>query len=163
MLPFKKIFCPTDFSDPSLEALAAAVEMASHFNSELYLLHVVAPVPRPTWTTQFYPAPEAYAVEFADYEQSLRESAERKLTEILEKEAGSRLQTHALVGEGDAASEIVRLAEREQADLIMIATHGLTGWRHLIHGSVTERVLRLSTCPVLTVHALPAKQDEDAK
>jgi len=45
MLPLKKILCPTDFSDPSFEALNVAIELAVHFSSELILIHVVAPIP----------------------------------------------------------------------------------------------------------------------
>ena len=52
---------------------------------------------------------------------------------------------------GDAAEEIVRLAKTEAANLIVIATHGLTGWRHLVFGSVAEKVIRLSDQPVLVI------------
>ena len=54
-----------------------------------------------------------------------------------------------MIGAGDAASEIVRIASEQSADLIVIATHGLTGWRHLVFGSVAEKVIRLSDRPVL--------------
>ena len=52
---------------------------------------------------------------------------------------------------GDASREIVRIAREEEADVIVIATHGLTGWRHLVFGSVAEKVVRLAECPVLTI------------
>ncbi|HKV38484.1 MAG TPA: universal stress protein, partial [Blastocatellia bacterium] len=55
------------------------------------------------------------------------------------------------------ATEIVQTADDEESGLIVIATHGLTGWRHLMHGSVAERVLRLANCPVLTIRAPQAK------
>ena len=54
---------------------------------------------------------------------------------------------------GEAAKEIVAFAAREQIDLIVIATHGLTGWRHFLTGSVAEKVVRLAPCAVLTIRA----------
>jgi nucleotide-binding universal stress UspA family protein len=58
-----------------------------------------------------------------------------------------------MVGHGDAAGEIVLIAEKEHVDLIVIATHGWTGLRHLVFGSVAEKVVRLAPCPVLTIRA----------
>ena len=62
----------------------------------------------------------------------------------------------ALVGRGDAAAEINRMATAEKADLIVLATHGWTGWRHLVFGSVAEKVLREAPCAVLSVRT-PAR------
>jgi nucleotide-binding universal stress UspA family protein len=56
---------------------------------------------------------------------------------------------------GEAAPEILRMAQKEQVDLIVIATHGLTGWRRLVFGSVAEKVVRQASCPVLTIVAPP--------
>lgn len=56
-----------------------------------------------------------------------------------------------IVGHGDVADEIVRIAETEKADLIVTATHGTTGWRRFVFGSVAEKVVRLAKCPVLTI------------
>ena len=52
---------------------------------------------------------------------------------------------------GDPAKEIVRIAIDENIDMIVIATHGLTGWQHIVFGSVAEKVVRFAECPVLTV------------
>ncbi|HYM00701.1 MAG TPA: universal stress protein [Blastocatellia bacterium] len=153
MLPISKILCPTDFSEPSFGALDAAVELAGHFKSRLYLVHVVAEVPRPGWATPFYPAPETYAMELQDYEQAMRRNAERKLHEVAERHRVNPVIVDTAIGQGDAATEIVRIADTERVDLIVIATHGLTGWRHLVYGSVTEKVLRLAHCPVLTIRS----------
>lgn len=153
MLPINKILCPTDFSLPSFDALEAAVELADYFKARLYLVHVVAEVPRPGWATSFYPAPEAYAVELREYEAAMRRNADRKLREVANKYDTDSLVIETVVGEGDAATEIVRIADSEAVDLITISTHGLSGWRHLVYGSVTEKVLRLAHCPVLTIRA----------
>jgi nucleotide-binding universal stress UspA family protein len=61
------------------------------------------------------------------------------------------LHTHQIIVLGGAADEIIRIGEKEKVDLIVIATHGQTGWRHLVFGSVAERVVRLAPCPVLTI------------
>jgi len=63
------------------------------------------------------------------------------------------VKIRSLLGRGDAAAEIGRLATEEKADLIVLATHGWTGWRHLVFGSVAERVLREAPCPVLSVRS----------
>ena len=153
MLPINRILCPTDFSEPSLEAMKAAVELAVHFNAKLCLVHVVAEVPRPGWTSSFGLSPEVYAVELRDYEAGMRRSADRKLRELAEAYKAGSLLIETVVGSGDSAAEIVRIADEQKADLITISTHGLSGWRLLVYGSVTERVLRLAHCPVLTIRA----------
>ena len=146
MLPFKKILAPTDFSESSYGALERAVELAQHFRAELWLLYVVPPVPTP-------PAGLDFAFEVPEYEQALGNDAEERLKRVQEERVDSSIVSRWLVGHGDAAKEIVRLANEEAVHLIVIATHGLTGWRHLVYGSVTEEVVRLSHCPVLTIRA----------
>jgi nucleotide-binding universal stress UspA family protein len=144
MLPFKRILCPTDFSESSYEALKAADELALHFSAELYLVHVVAPVP-------IAEAPTSFNV--PSYQQELTQSAERSLQEVIEQRVAKELEVRPIVALGYAADEIARIAEAEQVDLIVTATHGTTGWRRFIFGSVAERVVRLASCPVLTVQA----------
>jgi nucleotide-binding universal stress UspA family protein len=69
--------------------------------------------------------------------------------------AGWRRSRHAkirtLVARGEAASEVGRIAVAEKTDLIILATHGWTGWRHLVFGSVAEKILREAPCPVLSI------------
>jgi nucleotide-binding universal stress UspA family protein len=158
MLPIKKIICPTDFSDPARLALASAVELASHFDAELCVVHIVPEVPRPSWRLQFAENRDYYEAEFAKYEKDMYGGSERKLRDILTEVAGPGLKSRAIVGlGGNAADEIIRIADDEKADLIIIATHGLTGWRHVVFGSVAEKVVRLATSPVLTVRAPAAR------
>lgn len=145
MIPFKKIVCPTDFSEPSYEGLKRAVELATHFGAELYLVHVVPVMPP-------LPPDPNFAFEVPEYERALHADAERKLNEAKAEYIPPEVTVHTIVRHGDVAGEIIRVAQDEQADLIVIATHGLTGWRHLVFGSVAERVVRLASCPVLTIH-----------
>jgi nucleotide-binding universal stress UspA family protein len=69
------------------------------------------------------------------------------------------LHVRQIVALGEAADEIIRISEETKADLVVIATHGQTGWRRLVFGSVAEKVVRLAPCPVLTIRA-PHEQRE---
>jgi nucleotide-binding universal stress UspA family protein len=90
-------------------------------------------------------------MEIAEYEEALHANAQRKVNEVIEQRLPKDARPRGIVTQGDTPTEIARLAEEEHADLIVIATHGMTGWRHLVFGSVTEKVLRLASCPVLTI------------
>jgi nucleotide-binding universal stress UspA family protein len=146
MLPLKKIVCPTDFSPASEKAIAEALELAREFKAEILLVNVVPVLP---------PAPSDpnFVFEVPEYERALHADAERRLKEMAADVASKGLTVHTEVGHGDAGAEIVRIAKDENADLIVIATHGMTGWRHVMFGSVAEKVVRLAHRPVLTVPA----------
>ena len=150
MLPVKKLLCPTDFSEPSREALEIAIEFASHFGAELCLVHVVPVLPA-------LPSDPNYVLKVPEYERLLHADADEKLSQVVEELAAKGRRVRTLVGHGDAASEVARLAEKENADMIVIATHGMTGWRRVVFGSVAERVVRLAKCPVLTTRARQAE------
>jgi nucleotide-binding universal stress UspA family protein len=83
----------------------------------------------------------------------LKSSAEQSLRDVIGKEISEELRIHAMVVQGDAANEIVEIADRKSIDLVVIATHGKTGWRRAVFGSVAEKVVRLAGCPVLTIQA----------
>ena len=145
MLPFKKILYPTDFSEASYEALKAANELALHFSTELYLVHVVSTTSIAEASTDYSGTPDFSVLE------EMETSAKNSLQGIVKRRVPKELHTHQIVVLGGAADEIIRLGEEEKVDLIVIATHGQTGWRHLVFGSVAERVVRLASCPVLTI------------
>ena len=146
MLPFKRILCPTDFSEPACKAIKAAGELAAQFDAELILIHVVGPVPvleTPTGLAGF---------DVASYQRELSESAESSLQMRLETHIPDSVKARTLVVHGDAAHEIVRAIKEEDVDLVVVSTHGESGWRHRIFGSVTEKVIRHAECPILTIH-----------
>lgn len=146
MLPFRKILCPTDFSEPACKAIKAAGELADKFSSELILIHVVGPVPvleTPTGLAGF---------DVVAYQRELSDSAESSLQARLEMHIPESVSARTLVVHGEAAHEIVRVANEEGVDLIVVSTHGESGWRHRIFGSVFEKVIRMAECPVLTIH-----------
>jgi nucleotide-binding universal stress UspA family protein len=146
MLPPKVILSPIDFSDPSHEALDVAADLAARFGSELLLVHVVPVVPKlPSGVSIF---------KEGEYERELIQDAEKRLAEFVKKYVENGIKSRSVAGQAnDAAMEIVRTAEHEDVDLIVIATHGMTGWRRLAFGSVTEKVVRTSSCPVLVLRA----------
>lgn len=144
MLPFTKILCPTDFSQASQKAIGEAVELALSFKATLCLVHVVPVLP---------PAPTDpnFVFQVPEYERALHVDGERQLKVLAAELAAKGVPVHTIVGHGDAGSEIVRIANDEGSDLIVIATHGTTGWRHVMFGSVAEKVVRRAHRPVLTI------------
>jgi universal stress protein A len=148
MLPITKILCPTDFSEPSLKALKVANDLAIHFNAELILIHVLSPV-------YVYPSEaipgilKTSSVEEIDRE----ELANNSLSNTLKERVSDEIKSRSILGKGNPAEEIANNAKKEKVDMIVIGTHGFTGWRHLILGSVAEKVVRFASCPVLTIPA----------
>jgi universal stress protein A len=155
MLPFRKILCPTDFSEPSHAALKAASELALHFGSELWFLHAVTPAP--VMGTGMEPPP----VNTALYDQELLSSTKKSLEEVITRLELQEVATHQIVLIGDPADAILRTAEEKRPDLIVITTHGRTGLGHFVFGSVAEKVVRLSPCPVLTIRSSPAAPESE--
>jgi nucleotide-binding universal stress UspA family protein len=145
MLPFKRILCPTDFSEPAFTALKRAEELARHFGAELIVAHVVPTLPSP----HSFPDPQAsFNFDVPMYQQELAIKAEQMLKDLV---SHHKVGTRDMVTTGEAAPEILRIAHEEHVDLIVIASHGLTGWRRLVFGSVAEKVMRQAPCPVLTI------------
>jgi nucleotide-binding universal stress UspA family protein len=151
----KLIVSPIDFSSPSDDALKTARDLASRFGSELLLVHVVPAIPKlPSATTIFHEA---------EYEQELRARAVERLEQMVQELAAQGVKARFEVGTAnDVSMEILRTSELNQGDLIVIATHGMSGWRKLAFGSVTEKVVRLAECPVLVLRAQPASTAEDS-
>jgi nucleotide-binding universal stress UspA family protein len=155
MLPLKKILCPTDFSEPSLAALATACELAKHFNAELHILHVL-PFTPPFPSDMVVVAASSYYP--SDSERT--QEAHRQLADLIAQRVPDGVNALPVVKMGQAAHEIICAADDDNVDVIVIGTHGATGWRHLAFGSVAEKVVRMAHRPVLTVHGAPIPQRE---
>ncbi len=146
MLPPKLILSPVDFSDPSHDALDTAAALASRYDGELLLVYVVPMIPRLTSPATIFNE--------AEFEQELHKDAEKRLAELVDKLNAKGVKARFELGTAnDVGMEIIRIGEHNKADLIVIATHGMTGWRRLAFGSVTEKVVRLSQLPVLVLRA----------
>jgi nucleotide-binding universal stress UspA family protein len=156
MLPPKLILSPIDFSDPSHEALSTAADLASKFGSELLLVHVVPMLPR-------LPSPAVIFNE-AEYEEQLHKDAVARLNELTGNLTAKGVKARSEVGTAnDVGMEIIRLAESNSVDLIVIATHGMTGWHRLAFGSVAEKVVRMAACPVLLLRAEAIEKPAEAR
>lgn len=143
MIKLDRILAPTDFSDFSKKALDYAIALAEAHSAAVLVLHVVPP---PRYTAETPIAAEIYE----EIEQAVVEQAERKIAEVRGASATS-VPVDVKVVEGSPFLEIVRTARAENIDLIVLATHGLTGIRHVLLGSTAEKVVRKAPCAVLTV------------
>lgn len=144
MISIKKIIMPTDFSEPSLAAIKPALQLAQHFSAKIFVVHVVSPVPMIPGTT----TPPAVSIpQLLKDMQSASENAIEKLV----KERMAEAKVGYFVLQGKPADEIVNVSDKENADLIVMSTHGESGLQWLVSGSVAAKVVRLADCPVLTV------------
>ena len=145
MISIRRILFPTDFSEPAREAQQYAVALAERFGAELHLLHIVAPVmPYPDASSPWVMPEKEVKLQIAAADQRLSVELDPKWT-------SQHNAKHATVT-GFAVDEILKYAEANQIDLIVLGTHGHTGLSRFLIGSVTEKVVRLAKCPVLTVH-----------
>jgi nucleotide-binding universal stress UspA family protein len=151
MLPITKILLPTDFSEPSYEALKTANELASHFSAELVLIHVVSTTP------VIPPSPGQTGFHIPGVIRELEDTAKKSLEGMVKEKLRGEIKTRTMVITGNPSDEIARVAADEDVNLIVIATHGLSGWRRFIFGSVTDKVAKIASCPVLLVSFPPEK------
>jgi len=142
-LNVSRILCPTDFSGPSTEALELAIEFARRFDAELVLFHAHE-MPAYVFPDSVMPAAPTVLQQLEEVaDAELRRSAARV------RECGVPVRIASAMGAQDL--EICRYAEEMHADLIIMGTHGRTGLRHALLGSIAEKVVRRAPCPVLTV------------
>jgi nucleotide-binding universal stress UspA family protein len=139
LLDVQRVVVPVDFSDESKEAVARAMELAGADPQRVYLIHVLAEMspadPGVTWGEISDDNRMRHVIQ-AMAEQGLHEDAR---------------QMHLHVEFGDAGFRIAHFAEDIEADLIVISSHGRTGFQRLLIGSVAERVIRYAHCPVLVL------------
>ena len=156
MLPLKKILCPTDFSDPSFAALRTADELAGQYGAELILVYAAPAVP-------VFPAPAEGTVvatttfNVPEYQKEMDAHATELLDKTVRDHVSEGISAQTRIIHEDPATGVLDLADTEGVDLIVIATHGRSGWRRFLFGSVAAKVVRYSTCPVLTIR--PPQED----
>jgi nucleotide-binding universal stress UspA family protein len=152
MMPPKLILAPIDFSDASRAALDVAADMASRFGAELLLVYVVPAIPDLPKDVSIFKEGE--------YDKSLENKDAQRLKDLAGTVANKNVKVRTELGSGDdVGMELVRIAENDHVDMIIIATHGMTGWREFAFGTVAEKVVKQADCPVLV---LRAKAGEDA-
>ena len=140
MLSFKHILVPIDFSGPSRRALKLATELALEFGSSLTLVHVCE-----------IPTYAGMAASLPDLISSLEQSAAQALQQIVEPVRRKLPSTTSVIRTGVAWQEILEVSREAKSDLIIVGTHGRTGFARAWLGSVAEKLVRLAAVPVLTV------------
>lgn len=138
------ILAPTDFSALSLDSQRIARELARRFDARIHLLTVLEPIILPGEAGMT-------PISSTAFDEERRDSALERLGRIAASDEYRGLPVETCVGSGRASGVITSYAGEKGIDLIVIATHGRTGFEHLIFGSTAERVLREAPCPVLTV------------
>ncbi len=145
MSGFRKILVPVDFSAHSSRALQTAIELARAFDAKLHLLHCY-PINVGTISPYGLVIPESF-------DRDIREAATKQLTQWREKVAAQKIEVESEVTPIFPSEAIASTAERIGADLIVMGTRGLSGIKHVMLGSVAERIVRIAPCPVLTLKA----------
>ena len=145
MSRIRRILHPTDFSKASSAAYKRAVDMAKGNRAELLLVHVLPPaVPV---MADGYVSPQVYE----DMENASRAYGQKHLAALVRKAKQAGVRVKGLLLEGIPHERIATAARSKKADLLVIGTHGRTGFAKLFLGSVASRVLAVAPCPVLTV------------
>jgi len=151
-MEWKRILCPIDFSPTSRGAADAAVGLARRFGATVTLFH--------SYDMPAYPMPDGSFVPVPMPLQEITDAIERTLAEWKRtSQAAAPVPIDVASTVGPATSEILRFAKEGRYDLIVMGTHGRTGLRHMLLGSVAERIVREAACPVLTIRtaAVPVK------
>jgi nucleotide-binding universal stress UspA family protein len=143
---YHRILWPTDFSPLAKAALPHLPKLAAGSQGELVILHVLP-------TPAAYAYPDTASLPWDRIEQANRAAGERGLHRLESQIHTSRpdLRVRGVLATGVAFDQIIQAARRLKCDLIVLATHGRTGLKHMLMGSVAENVVRRAPCPVLTV------------
>lgn len=140
-----RILVPLDFSSSSDAALQTATDLGQHFHAELYLLNVIPMLPMGAKTASF---PET------EYLHTTEKDADRRLAgcESVLASMGIRSSSSIEVG-NDVVGNIMLVIEREHIDMVVISTHGVSGWRPMVFGSIAEQVVKRVECPLLLLRS----------
>lgn len=142
-LRIRTILVPVDFSAASLKAVNYAADLAETLGAKLVLEHVIEPIPV---------VPDFAAYPTMGFQDGALSGARAKLKQLAQRHTRNPgLIEKTNVRQGIAFQEITRAASTLKADLIVIATHGYTGFKHVLLGSTAERVVRHAPCPVVVV------------
>lgn len=146
MIKLSRIVCPTDFSPTSSRAVDYAAAMADSFGARLLLLHVI---PEMTYPLRSFGMSSSFPHLKEELHKRAMESLEERLAKLREKLPNIDAQLE--LRDGEAHEIVLAFAKSENADMIVMGTHGHTGLKHALLGSTAEKIVRLAECPVLTV------------
>jgi nucleotide-binding universal stress UspA family protein len=142
-IALQRILVPVDFSPLSKKALQYAAKLAQEFNAEVSLFHVIEPDVPPFF--------DGYMMPPTISNRANASCTNRLKSWVSSARSAGVSRIASVVRTGLPAHEIVEAARELDVDLIVIATHGYTGWKHFVIGSTAERVVRAAPCPVLVV------------
>ncbi|MBA4250305.1 MAG: universal stress protein [Chlorobiaceae bacterium] len=143
-LTIKKIIVPVDFSDFSKSALKYSVQFAKNFSSELIITYVIEPI--------IYPPDFSMGqIALPSVNLQMDERAKEELEKLVKIEIGEEVPVRIVIRTGKPFVEIIELAREEEADLIIISSHGHSGVEYILFGSTADKVVRKAPCPVLTL------------
>jgi len=145
MIRMKTILHPTDFSETSKHALNYAISFAQEYGAKLHILHVIEEITSSLYFDMLQAPPLAKLME------DIEAQARKALEDIVPQEARGTIQVEYVTRKGVPFLEIIRYAQETDADMIICGTHGRTGLKHALFGSVAEKVVRKAPCPVLSV------------
>jgi nucleotide-binding universal stress UspA family protein len=146
MSRIRRVLHASDFSPASRVAFARAVDMAKDNRAELLLVHVLTPV-MPIMAGDGYVSPKTYE----DIEASTKAAGQKGLAALVAKARKAGARVKAVMTDGLPHEQILRLARAKHADVVVLGTHGRTGLARFFLGSVANRVVAMSSVPVLTV------------
>ena len=147
MTSIDKILCPIDFSEHSKVALEHAVSLALRLDADLVVAHVVEPAIYPV---AFGTVPMGVS----NIEEEAKQLAEESLQEAVDEAVASGVRCSSIVGSGTAALRVCEMVREHGFNLVVMATHGLTGLPHVLLGSTAERIVRDCPCAVFTVKTM---------
>ncbi|MDY0270505.1 universal stress protein [Trichloromonas sp.] len=145
MKDFKTILFALDFSQSSDYAFQYALSLARKYQARLLIVHVIN---EPVDLRGFY-VPH---ISFEKLEQEIEEGARKMMDKFCRDQLGDYGSYETFLLPGIPYDEIIKKAEEQSADLIIMGTHGRTGLDHVLFGSTAEKVVRKSTIPVMTIH-----------
>jgi nucleotide-binding universal stress UspA family protein len=145
MLAIKTILHPTDFSESSKYAMTYAISFAEEFQAKLVLLHVIEEISSALYFDMLQAPPLTQLM------VNIEKQARQALDEVLPPELRGKLPAEYVLRKGVPFVEILHCAGEMKADMIVLGTHGRTGLKHALFGSVAEKVVRKAICPVLSV------------
>ena len=156
MINIKTILAPTDFSTHAEHALKYAGELAKNLKARIYVLHVAE-------YSNVGGDPEASELLIPNYISELERKGKDRLEQLTLGLRQGGVDAHSVFVAGRAYQDIVRMAKELNVDLIVLGTHGRTGFSHLFFGSTAEKVVRLCPCPVLTVKHPDYASEKESK
>jgi len=148
MKRIRRVMHASDFSAASRRAFRKAVELCKSTGARLLVVHAIPPTP-PLMMEGIYIVPAPWD----ELAKSARDAARRRILEIVREARRAGVRAAGLVVQGEAADQIVRVTRRKHVDMLVLGTHGRTGFSRLFLGSVTARVVATARCPVMTVGA----------